>query len=110
MCIGSFSNKESRYFFKKRLDIAKNYFNLFNNINFKKYNDLPKVNKVLSHHGIFLIYIDFNKFKTNKKSLMNYLLKKGLKVQFHYIPINEFKVFSIPKKLFKGAKKYKDST
>ena len=69
-----------------------------------------KLIKVLSHHGIFLIYIDFNKFKTNKKSLMNYLLKKGLKVQFHYIPINEFKVFSIPKKLFKGAKKYKDST
>ena len=37
--------KKVDIFLKKRLDIAKNYFNLFNNINFKKYIDLPKVNK-----------------------------------------------------------------
>ena len=40
---------------------------------------------------------------------MNYLFKK-LKVQYHYTPINEFRIFKVPNTGFNGGKKFKRST
>ena len=66
--------------------------------------------KLKSSWHLFLINIDFTKFNTKKELLMNHLFKKGLKVQYHYTPISEFRIFKVPNTGFRGAKNYKKST
>lgn len=104
--------KKVNFFLKKRSDLANNYFKLFRKIKLKKYIELPQFDKLKfkSSWHLFLINIDFTKFNTKKELLMNHLFKKGLKVQYHYTPINQFRIFKVPNTVFRGAKNYKRST
>ena len=98
--------KKVNFFLKKRSDIANNYFKLFRNIKLKK--DAMMISILIYQIGaiqyIFLINIDFTKFNTKKELLMNHLFKKGLKVQYHYTPISEFRIFKVPNTGFRGQK------
>jgi len=78
--------KKLKKFINYRKMIAKLYFKLLNNTDLIR---LPetKSNREHSYH-LFVIRIDFNKLKITKKELINFFLKKGFKLQVHYIPLH----------------------
>ena len=72
---------------------------------------IPKYSKNIkpSYH-LFIINVVFKKLKRNKDHFMNYLKKRNIFAQYHYIPINKFKVFSEKKiKLFGSEQYFKNS-
>ena len=76
-------------FLKRRVELAKNYFNLLKNknlISFAPFNSL-------SAYHLFIISIDFSKLKKNKDFLLEYLKKNNILAQFHYIPNYKFSVY-----------------
>lgn len=75
---------------KKIYDYYKGNLEGFNNsISFPKYN----INNKSSYH-LVLINVNFNNTKKNKDKFMSYLYKNNIISQYHYIPINKFKVFN----------------
>ena len=75
---------------KKIYDYYKRNLEGFNNsISFPKYN----INNKSSYH-LVLINVNFNNTKKNKDKFMSYLYKNNIISQYHYIPINKFKVFN----------------
>ncbi len=97
--------KKLNLFLKKKRSIAKYYFNFFKNKSFVK---LPQ-NKFISGHAyhLFPLLIDFKKIRLNKSKFFEYLKKKNIFLQVHYIPTYKFSYF---KKKYKiNEKKFPNS-
>lgn len=97
--------KKINKFIKKRKLIYKYYKEKFKPfaeiISFPEYENLN-----LSSYHLVVIQINFKKIKRKKDFFMTYLKKKGIIVQYHYIPIYKFKIAkSLPNK-FENAEKY----
>ena len=101
--------KKINFFLRKREKIYKKY--LIELENFNPNLIIPKYSKNIkpSYH-LFIINVVFKKLKRNKDHFMNYLKKRNIFAQYHYIPINKFKVFSEKKiKLFGSEQYFKNS-
>ena len=83
--------KRIKLFLKKRRKIAKQYDLYFKKIPnfFLPYNFKNNLN---SYH-LYPLRIDFKKYNKTKDQFIKYLLKKNIKLQFHYIPTTEFSYF-----------------
>ena len=97
-------------FTKTREDIAKRYIHLLKgNENCKLLiNKIPRIKK--SYH-LFVVKINFKKIKSTKTKLMNYLKKKGIGTQVHYIPVPMLKFYKslgYNMKNLKNAKQFYD--
>jgi len=78
--------KKISKFLKKRRKVAKIYNKLFEK---NKNLSTPFVSKNVKHaYHLYSIQINFKKIKINKKNLFKEFLKKGVKLQVHYIPIH----------------------
>ena len=109
-CALAFSQiKKLDKFIKKRKKIYDLYFKNLNN-----FNNVCKIVKsekftYPAYHLVFL-QIEFKKFNKKKENLINFLLKKKIITQFHYIPFYKFSFFKHRLKKhnnkFKGASEY----
>lgn len=79
-------------FIKKRETIAKKYFFSFKDTQNCKLlsNSISEVKK--SNH-LFVLKINFKKIKKTKKNLIDFLKKKGVGTQVHYIPLPMLKFY-----------------
>ncbi|WP_072682242.1 UDP-4-amino-4,6-dideoxy-N-acetyl-beta-L-altrosamine transaminase [Arcobacter sp. LA11] len=73
-------------FIEKRHLLAKNYDLAFEKI--KNIKSLYKFTRNSSYH-LYIIKIDFDKLKINKKEFVIKMHEKNIGVQYHYIPINK---------------------
>jgi len=96
-------NKISK-FIKKRKKIAKIYDNYLSNL--KDISVLDKEKNKFSSYHLYIIHLIENKDLKNK--FIKYMLKKKIVVQYHYIPINQFKVLKKKLNLI-GTQKYYES-
>lgn len=77
--------KKINIFVKKRKEIAKYYDQQFENINNII---IPPVSEYSSHSfHLYPIQIDFKKINCNKKAFFEYMKKKKIQLQSHYLPI-----------------------
>jgi len=93
-------------FIKKRKKIAKIYLKKLSNyknfIHFPEYQQFEN-----SSFHLFLIHLDFKKFKYDKNHFFQFLNKKGIYPQFHYTPIYRLdKNIKVKIKEFPGSEKY----
>ena len=97
--------KKLNLFIKKRNKIAKIYFKLLKDIDAIQ---LPALFKgIYSSWHLFIIKINFSKLKKKKSDLFKFFLKKNIRVQQHYIPINEYSFYKNKiKGDFKNSKVY----
>jgi dTDP-4-dehydrorhamnose reductase len=77
--------KRIKSFVSKRLEIYNNYSKAFSKI--KGINKLDVYSKLSSHH-LFILKINFKKFKISRQEFMSKLKKIGIITQVHYIPVN----------------------
>ena len=92
--------KKLNKFLLYRKKVAKYYDNYFKNNKFIK---IQKIIKNRNHvYHLYVLRIDFKKLKTTKKKLFQFFLKKGFKLQVHYIPLNIQKYFKKKYKLNKN--------
>jgi dTDP-4-amino-4,6-dideoxygalactose transaminase len=82
-------------FYQKELLKLKNFVYL------PRYNENNK-----SSYHLFIILINFKKLKASKDNFINFLNKKKIYCQFHYIPIYKFSFYKSKIKNFYGAEKY----
>ena len=94
------------YFLKSRKKIAKRY-----DLKLKKIKQIsiPKYTKTIlpSYHLYFINLLNFDLKKKNK--FLKFMKKKGIFLQYHYIPIYKFKVFN-DKYINVNSKKYYNET
>jgi dTDP-4-amino-4,6-dideoxygalactose transaminase len=78
--------KKIKTFIKKRREIAKKYYSILNN---KENITLPKeINNSTHAYHLFPLQVNFEKIKLNKSDFFYQMLKQGIKLQVHYIPIH----------------------
>ena len=97
--------KKIKSFLRYRKKIYEFYYQ-----NLKKISkiDLPlKEKQTKPSYHLFIINLKNSNLKYKEKFL-NYMIKKGIMIQFHYIPIFKFKIFK-GKFIGKNAKKYYES-
>jgi dTDP-4-amino-4,6-dideoxygalactose transaminase len=83
--LGSSQIKRLNKFVKKKNFIAKFYNKEFKNL---KYAKTPIIKKNINHsYHLYTLLINFKKLKIKKEQFINYLLKKGIKIQVHYFPV-----------------------
>ena len=82
-------------FYQKELLKLKNFVYL------PRYNENNK-----SSYHLFIILINFKKLKVSKDNFINFLNKKKIYCQFHYIPIYKFSFYKSKINNFCGAEKY----
>ena len=107
--LGNSQIKKIGKFIKKRKLIAKNYLNKLKDL--RDYVVLPKnyfLNTSAWH--LFIISIKFSKLKTSKDDFINYMKKKKIKLQFHYIPINKFSIFKKKYSHLKNSQYYMNNS
>jgi dTDP-4-amino-4,6-dideoxygalactose transaminase len=102
--------KKINYFINYR----KKIFNIYRS-NFKKINNLvsfPLYKEKRSSYHLFLASVKFDIKKLTKDKLLQYLKKKNIFFQYHYIPIYKFKLFDkkINLKHYKGTETYYKNT
>tara|TARA_A100001015_G_scaffold30745_2_gene34210 strand:- start:466 stop:1617 length:1152 start_codon:yes stop_codon:yes gene_type:complete len=93
-------------FIKKRENIAKIY-----NFHFNKHKEIinvPKINKLKCSWHLYIASFKFKNLRV-KDSFFKYLKKKGIIIQYHYIPIYKFTVAKGYKELPGSNKYYKNS-
>ncbi len=73
-------------FLDKRREKAKRYCEILEKYNFIK--PIYDFTNESAYH-LFVVYIDFEKFDTNKKEFVIKMREKNIGLQFHYIPINK---------------------
>ena len=105
-CALGFSQlKKINFFIKKRKEIYNKFSNEFKNFNSKVM--LPKYsNSIKPSFHLFLLNIMFKELKKSKDHFIQYLKKKNIMAQQHYIPIYEFSVYKEKVFHFPGSKKY----
>tara|TARA_B110000305_G_C19462061_1_gene655192 strand:- start:5188 stop:6366 length:1179 start_codon:yes stop_codon:yes gene_type:complete len=96
-------------FINLRKKISTQYINFF-----KSFEHLLKVRPCNSMDQnawhLFVILVDFKKFKISKNDFFKYLLKKGIICQQHYMPLYEFSYYShINRKNFINSSAYINS-
>ncbi len=78
--------KKLEKFINYRRLVAKLYFKLLKNVDLI---NLPKIKRDRNHsYHLFVIRVNFDRLKTSKKELINFFLKKGFRLQVHYIPLH----------------------
>ncbi len=97
--------KKINYFLKKRKRIYDKYI-----IELKDFNTfltIPNYTKNIkpSYH-LFIINIMFDRIKKNKDNFFNYLNRKKIMGQYHYIPIYKFSCYNEKSSNFPGSEKY----
>jgi dTDP-4-amino-4,6-dideoxygalactose transaminase len=102
--------KKINYFINYR----KKIFNIYRSY-FKKINNLvsfPLYKEKRSSYHLFLASVKFDIKKLTKDKLLQYLKKKNIFFQYHYIPIYKFKLFDkkINLKHYKGTETYYKNT
>tara|TARA_B100000963_G_scaffold351739_1_gene363819 strand:- start:36918 stop:38069 length:1152 start_codon:yes stop_codon:yes gene_type:complete len=97
--------KKLNLFIQKRNEIAKIYFKLLKDIDAIQ---LPVLFEgIYSSWHLFVIKINFSKLKKKKSDLFKFFVKKNIRVQQHYIPINEYSFYKNKiKGGFKNSKVY----
>ena len=87
------------YFYKKKLSGISPYIKI------------PIYNKNLkpSYH-LILLNIDFQKFKKTKNQFLEYMKKRNILLQYHYIPIYKFSICKKSGKNYINAEKYYKNT
>jgi dTDP-4-amino-4,6-dideoxygalactose transaminase len=105
--LGSSQLKKIKFFIKKRHEIAKKYIQFFSGYN-KFIKVMNSENYQLSSCHLLIVYINFKNLKISKTFFINYLKKKGILCQYHYIPIYKFKIFrdKIKKNSFINSENY----
>jgi len=101
--------KKTKSYISKKIKLAKRYISKFKG----KPVILPDFKKNFqSSWHLFILRIDTNKIKKNKKQIVDYLMKKNIYVTTHYIPLNTFSYFknNYKNKDFKKAKLYYDTS
>jgi dTDP-4-amino-4,6-dideoxygalactose transaminase len=102
----------------KKIQIFINYrkkiFNVYR-ASLKKFSNFihfPFYNPNKSSYHLFLISVNFKKISFTKDKLLDFLKKKNILCQYHYIPIYKFKVFGkkINLNFYKGSESYYQST
>jgi len=73
-------------FIRKRRELAKRYDEFFKDI--ENIKPLYKYSENSSYH-LYVLKIDFSKFKISKKELFLELRERSIFLQYHYIPINK---------------------
>lgn len=100
--------KRIKGFLKRRREIADIYDKAFRDTEGVEVIDLPKGKRHAYH--LYLIKIDFRKFRTTRKKFMLKLKKKGILTQVHYIPIYRQpyyrKKLGLSKSLFPESENY----
>ena len=105
-CALAFSQlKKINFFIKKRKKIYNKFLKEFKNFNSKV--SLPEYSDSIkpSFH-LFLLNIMFKELKKSKDHFIQYLKKKNIMAQQHYIPIYEFSIYKEKVSHFPGSKKY----
>lgn len=101
--------KKINIFLNKRKKIFDFYSKNLNNLN-KNIKIVESEKNTHPSYHLVLLKINFKYFKKNKETFIKYLLSKGIKVQFHYIPFYGFKTFKKYMRLhnnkFKGSGEY----
>lgn len=82
--------KKLNLFLDKRRCLAKRYDELINNV--EGITPLYQFTKDSAYH-LYVVNIDFKKFKKDKKEIFLKLREKKIYLQFHYIPINKQKYY-----------------
>ena len=97
--------KKINYFLKKRKKIYDKYA-----IELKSFNNLLRIpsyeKNIKPSYHLFIINIMFDKIKKSKDSFFNYLNRKKIMSQFHYIPIYKFSCYNEKNFNFPGSEKY----
>ena len=84
--------KKLKMFLKKRRTIARYYFNFFKN---KPYVKVPQKKFISGHaYHLFPLLINFKEIKLSKSKFFEYLKKKNIYLQVHYIPTYKFSYFN----------------
>jgi len=84
--LGSSQLKKLDNFVEKRREIAKQYNNIFSNIEFIK---TPKVQNTVEHsYHLYPLQIDFKKLPLTKVEFFEKMKNTGIHLQVHYIPIH----------------------
>ena len=84
--LGSSQLKKLDIFVEKRREIAKQYNNLFSNIEFIK---TPKVQNTVEHsYHLYPLQINFEKLPLTKVEFFEKMKNTGIHLQVHYIPIH----------------------
>lgn len=84
--------KKINDFLKYRRKIAQHYDNKLKNYSFLNYT--KKVNKrVKSSYHLYSVIFDFKKNKVSKKNFFQFMKKKGVVLQVHYMPLFLLSVF-----------------
>jgi len=84
--LGSSQLKKLDSFVENRCEIAKQYNNLFSNIEFIK---TPKVQNTVEHsYHLYPLQIDFEKLPLTKVAFFEKMKNIGIHLQVHYIPIH----------------------
>ena len=99
---------------KRFIDYRKKIFNFYRK-SFKKFNNFVNFSNFSRSkpcYHLFLISINFNKIDTTKDKFLNFLKKKDIFCQYHYIPIYKFKLFNQKLNLnfYRGAEFYYKNT
>lgn len=99
---------------KRFIDYRKKIFNFYRK-SFKKFNNFVNFSNFSRSkpcYHLFLISINFNKIDTTKDKFLNFLKKKDIFCQYHYIPIYKFKLFNQKLNInsYKGAEYYYKNT
>jgi dTDP-4-amino-4,6-dideoxygalactose transaminase len=71
-------------FVLKRRELVKKYRELLKDSEFTLFSDEP--DERTAYH-LFVVQIDFAKYKTSRTEVMNRLKEKGIGTQYHYIPL-----------------------
>ena len=101
--------KKTKKFIHKKKLLVKRYISKFKG----KSIILPEIKKNFeSSWHLFILRLDKNKIKKNKKQLVDFLKTKNIYVTTHYIPLNMFSYFKNKSKSteFKNAKIYYDNS
>ena len=84
--LGSNQLKKLDSFVENRREIAKQYNNLFSNIEFIK---TPKVQNTVEHsYHLYPLQIDFEKLPLTKVEFFEKMKNTGINLQVHYIPVH----------------------
>ena len=68
---------------------------------------MPEIENItLNSWHLFIISIDFKKFKVDKEFFFNWMNSYKIYPQYHYIPIYKFSIYKDKKLNFKGSEFY----
>ena len=91
--------KKVKKFILKRKKIANYYDNFFSK--FRNCKPLQLDQRNLSSNHLYILKINFKKIKKSRSEVMNFLKKKGIGTQVHYIPISSHPFYREKKIKFK---------